>query len=167
MLVNQNRQIVPEGIALIKNSEGEGGKPRLKSYLDTGGIPTIGWGHTGKEIRFGMEIDETKALDYLCRDIEVAALAIKNIVKKEINDNQFSALVDFVFNLGSGALMVSTLLKKLNEGDFHGAADEFPRWNKSRVARRDSHGNIVTEMVALPGLTIRRAAERALFLKVA
>ncbi|MCY1305462.1 Lysozyme RrrD [compost metagenome] len=68
-----------------------------------------------------------------------------------LSQGQFDALASFVFNLGSGNLQCSTLLRKLNAKDYAGAADEFPRWNKA--------GGKV-----LAGLTRRRAAERALFL---
>jgi len=72
----------------------------------------------------------------------------------KVNDNEFSALLSFTFNLGIGNLRSSTLLKLLNAGDRAGAADQFPRWN--RAGGRE-----------LLGLTRRRAAERALFLQPA
>ena len=76
---------------------------------------------------------------------------VTGLVKVAVNQNQFDALVDFAYNLGVNALAGSTLLKKLNAGDFAGAADEFPKWNKA--------GGKV-----LKGLVRRRAAERSLFL---
>ena len=76
---------------------------------------------------------------------------VSNLVKVKLTQGQFDALVSFAYNLGARALSTSTLLQKLNAGDYTGAADEFPRWNKA--------GGKV-----LPGLTWRREAERALFL---
>ena len=70
-----------------------------------------------------------------------------------LNENQFGALVSFTFNLGIGNLRSSTLLTKLNTGDFSGAANEFPRWVKANGQ-------------TLPGLVKRRGAERDLFLKL-
>ena len=69
-----------------------------------------------------------------------------------MNDNQFAALVSFVFNCGIGNFKRSTLLRRVNAGDFAGAAREFPRWNKA--------GGQV-----LKGLTLRREAEAALFMR--
>jgi lysozyme len=78
-----------------------------------------------------------------CRDVD-------SLVKVSLNDNQYAAIVSFAFNLGVGNLKQSTLLKKLNAGDFAGAANEFAKWNKA--------GGKV-----LAGLTRRRAAEAELF----
>ncbi len=76
--------------------------------------------------------------------------AVNNAVTVPLNQDQFDALVSFTFNLGEGNLKSSTLLKKVNAGDFAGAAQEFQRWNKA--------GGKV-----LPGLTRRRACEALLF----
>jgi lysozyme len=163
------REINPAGLELIKSFEGiADGDPTTVSidpYLDPVGIWTIGWGHAisvdgrflrGKENRKtarklypgGITLQQAEQLlraDLLdtCRD--VAAL-----VKAPLTDNQFGALVSFCFNLGRGNLAKSTLLKKVNEKDFAGAAAEFARWNKA--------GGKV-----LAGLTRRREAEAQLF----
>jgi GH24 family phage-related lysozyme (muramidase) len=84
-------------------------------------------------------------------DIRIVTSYVNRLVTVEINQNQFDALVDFTFNLGSGALAGSTLLKKLNAGDYEGAANEFKRWN--HVNGKPSKG-----------LTRRRAAEEKMFL---
>ncbi len=161
-------KITKEGIELIKEFE----TLRLKSYLCPAGKPTIGWGHTGPEVKLGMEITEAKATDYLYRDIETAGKSVR-VVKVPINDNQFSALVSFVFNLGGGNFFTSTLLKKINAKDFEGAAAEFKRWNKCQVRKKDANGkdlkdangNFLHELIELPGLTRRRADEKEMFLK--
>lgn len=116
---------------------------------------TIGIGHTGsvdgKPVSPGMVISQAKSRELLKADAATATRGVVKLVTVPLNQNQFDALVDFTFNLGEGNLRSSTLLKKLNSKDYAGAADEFPKWNKA--------GGIV-----LPGLTKRRAAERALFI---
>ncbi|ECI2457664.1 lysozyme [Salmonella enterica subsp. enterica] len=140
-----------EGISLIKQFEG----CRLNAYPDpaTGGAPwTIGYGHTGNDVRPGMVWTQVQADSALISDLAQCERAISRLVKVTLTQNQFDALVSFVFNVGSGNLQSSTLLRKLNSGDYRGAADEFPRWNKA-------DGKVMA------GLTKRRAAERELFLK--
>lgn len=135
-----------EGLKLIKSFEGM----ELEAYQDAVDVWTIGYGHT-KTAEPGMVITEAKAEELLRQDLEEFEEAVTEAVQVSINSNQFSALVSFCFNLGAGSLFQSTLLKLLNQGDFQGAADQFPRWNKA--------GGQVLE-----GLTRRRKAERALFL---
>ncbi|WP_263146032.1 lysozyme [Pseudomonas sp. RIT-PI-AD] len=133
------------GIALIKQAEGL----RLEAYRDTAGIWTIGYGHTASA-RAGLRIAAVTAEELLRRDLAEAERAINQLVRVPLNPNQFSALVCFVFNLGRRAFATSTLLRRLNAGDYPGAAEEFGRWNKAG-------GRI------LEGLVARRAAERRLF----
>jgi lysozyme len=89
--------------------------------------------------------------DAFTADMQIFCAAVSSLVKVPLNQNQFDALVSFTYNCGSGALKGSTLLRKLNNGDYDGAAAEFPRWTKG--------GGVV-----LPGLVRRRAAEMHLFL---
>jgi len=164
------REINAASLELIKSFEGiPDGDPttvKIDPYLDPVGIWTIGWGHAisvggkflrGRENRKaardlypgGITLEQAEQLlrgDLLdtCRD--VAAL-----VRVALSDNQFGALVSFAFNCGGGNLAKSTLLKKLNQSDYAGAAAEFAKWNKA--------GGKV-----LAGLTRRRAAEAELFL---
>lgn len=132
--------------SLIRQFEGM----LLNAYADPGGIWTIGYGHT-KGVREGMHCSLAQANVWLEYDAAEAAEAVNRLVTADLTQHQFDALTDFVFNLGSSALEASTLLRKLNAGDYEGAADEFPRWVY------DNH-------VKLPGLVKRREAERALFL---
>ncbi|MEG4813423.1 glycoside hydrolase family protein [Microcoleus sp. K5-D4] len=142
MTINQ------DGVNLIKSFEGM----YLDAYLDPVGIPTIGYGHI-KDVEMGMTITEAKAEEFLRQDLADAEAAVSSdIVQVSLDSNQFSALVSFTFNVGSQAFADSTLLRLLNQGDFQGGADQFPRWNKGE-------GN-----QELAGLTRRRKAERALFL---
>lgn len=147
-------QTSDKGIALIKQFEG----CKLTAYPDpgTGGAPwTIGYGWTqtvdGKPVRPGMTIDQATADRLLKTGLVSYENDVLRLVKVKLSQGQFDALVSFTHNLGSRSLSTSTLLSKLNAGDYAGAADEFPRWNKA--------GGKV-----LNGLTRRREAERALFL---
>jgi lysozyme len=110
---------------------------------------TGGWGHTGPDVRPGMVITRDMAVDWLRADVRGAEAVVKRI-KVALNQEEYDALVDLVFNIGSGNFDTSTLLRKLNGGDTDGAIAEFARWNKA--------GGIV-----LTGLIKRREAERALF----
>jgi GH24 family phage-related lysozyme (muramidase) len=144
-------RISDKGISLIKQFEGM----RLTAYQDSVGVWTIGYGWTqpvdGKPIRSGMTIKEETAERLLRTGLVGYENDVSKLVKVKLTQGQFDALVSFAYNLGVRALSTSTLLQKLNAGDYAGAPDEFPRWNKA--------GGKV-----LPGLTRRREAERALFL---
>lgn len=138
------------GKDIIKKWEGL----RLTAYLCPAGIPTIGWGHT-YGVRMGQTISEAEAEVFLDHDYQAAEEDVRELVKVPLNENQLGALTSFVFNLGAGNLRISTLLRKLNEGDYQAAAEQFGAWNKARVDGK---------MVALAGLTMRRAHEKKLFL---
>jgi lysozyme len=136
------------GLDLIKEFEGL----RLKAYSDIGGVPTIGYGTTGPEIKLGMEITKAEAEDLLRADVAAFERGVSNLVKVAINQNEFDALVSFSYNVGLNALQTSTLLRLLNaNADRAVVASEFLRWNK-----------VGTQVVE--GLTRRRKAEQALFL---
>ena len=140
------------GFQIIKTFEGFRSSP----YRCSAGVPTIGFGSTrgfdGRSIPMDMEpIDEIEAEDLLRRDIKKAERSVERLIKVELNENEFSALCSFVYNLGSGNLQSSTLRAKLNREDRDGAADEFPKWRRAA-------GKI------LKGLVLRRASERKLFL---
>ncbi len=144
-------QTSDKGIALIKEFEG----CKLTAYQDSVGVWTIGYGWTqpvdGKPIRAGMTIKQETAERLLKTGLVSYESDVSRLVKVGLNQGQFDALVSFTYNLGARSLSTSTLLRKLNSGDYAGAADEFLRWNKA--------GGKV-----LNGLTRRREAERALFL---
>lgn len=141
------RRINKAGLDLIKSFEGL----RLKAYKDSVGVWTIGYGHT-RTATSGMSISEPEAEALLREDLKDAQGGVDRLVKQQLSDNEYAALVSFVFNLGAGNFSRSTLLKKLNAGDRKGAAEQFLVWNKA--------GGQV-----LAGLTRRRKAERDLFLK--
>jgi lysozyme len=119
--------INPEGLMLIKKHEGI----RLKSYRCPAGVWSIGYGSTAG-VKPGMLIDLQYAEALLRQDLERFERGVKLLVKVPLNDNQFAALTSFAFNLGLGALAKSTLLKKLNAGDYAAVPEQLMRWNKAR-----------------------------------
>lgn len=136
-----------KGLNLVKRFEGL----VLKAYRDPVGVWTIGYGHTGSEVGPGDVITKAQAESLLKKDLTRFEQAVRNLVKVPLNSNQFSALVSFTFNVGSGALAQSTLLSLLNQRNYQGAADQFSRW-------------VYGDGRVLPGLVTRRNAERELFL---
>jgi lysozyme len=133
------------GLHLTEQFEG----CRLVAYHDSVGIPTIAWGHTSG-VHMGMTCTQEQAEAWLAHDVEDAEEAVNRLVRVPLNQNQFDALVDLAYNVGSGNFANSTLLKMLNINAFDRAAHEFERWNKA--------GGIVRD-----GLTKRRFAEEGLF----
>lgn len=144
--------ISERGLAFIKGQEGL----RLHAYLCPAGVWTIGYGHTGPDVREAMTIDERQADALLRRDVKVAEVAVGRLVEVPLSQGQLDALTSFVMNAGPGSLQMSTLLRKLNQHDYLGAAGEFPRWNKARDPRSG-------QLRELAGLTKRRLAEQAMF----
>lgn len=143
-----SRHINDEGFKLLTTFEG----CRLKAYDDGGSVWTIGYGHT-KGVFQGMTITQAQADQILHEELGQFESYVEDAVQVDINDAQFSSLVCFCFNVGPGTngFGDSTLLRKLNSGDYQGAAGQFPIWNK------------VNGKPWL-GLTRRRLAEQALFL---
>lgn len=139
------RAINAAGLQIIKESEGLA----LKAYLCPANVLTIGYGHTGSDVKPGMVITEAQAEELLRKDLHRFEDAVAAAVPIA-TDNQFSAMVSLAFNIGEGAFAGSTLLKKHRAGDYAGAASEFGRWN--RGGGRE-----------LPGLTKRRAKEAQLY----
>lgn len=139
-------KISQKGLNLIKSFEGL----ELKSYKDSVGVLTIGYGSTGSHVKSGMVITKEQAEELLKEDVSRFEKGVNGLVKVPLTQNQFDALVSFSFNLGLANLKSSTLLRKLNTSDYSGAAKEFLRWNRA--------GNKV-----LAGLTRRRQAEKDMF----
>ena len=131
-------------------------KCRLKAYLDTGGVPTIGWGTTaypnGKKVKLGDTCTEDEANQWLSHDVKDSVASINRLVKVQISQPMFDALVSFVYNLGTGQFAKSTLLKLINSSNFTDAADQFPRWRFDNGKEQ-------------AGLSKRRAAEQKLFMQ--
>ncbi|MGN6142413.1 MAG: lysozyme [Mesorhizobium sp.] len=150
------RKTSPAGRSAITQREG----CVLTAYTDSAGIWTIGVGHTSAagapKVTKGMRITAAQADEILSHDLAAVEKTVNGAVKVALNQNEFDALVSLVFNIGGGAFKGSTLLRKLNAGDRAGAADQFLVWNKATVKGKK---------VALPGLTVRREAERRQFLR--
>ncbi|NUF16918.1 lysozyme [Acinetobacter lactucae] len=140
-----------EGINHICNFEGL----RLKAYDDGTGIWSIGYGTTrypdGSSVRKGDTCTLEQAKAYMQHDLKIFERAVNSAVKVPLNQNQFDALVSLTYNIGVGAFKKSTLLKKLNSGDYKEAANEFDVWVNAGGKR-------------LSGLVRRRAMEKKLFL---
>ncbi len=140
---------------IIKRWEGF----RPEAYLDPVGIPTIGYGTIrypdGRRVKLGERISEAQAEAFLKFETDETVEQLNEILKSvKVNQNQFDALVSLCYNIGLGGFRESTILKELRNDDFAAAAAAFMRWNKGTV-------NGVKKV--LPGLTKRRADERALF----
>lgn len=123
----------------------------LEAYQDSAGVWTIGVGHT-RTAKPGMKITEHQAHVLFVEDIRESVSDVNRYVSVPLKQNQFDALVSFVFNVGGTAFRASTLRKRLNEGEYDLAAAEFPRWNKVTV---DDVKRVED------GLVYRRAAELA------
>jgi lysozyme len=139
-----------KAISIIKEFEGL----RLKAYLCSAGVATIGYGTTRYPndwaVELGDECTEQEAEEYLKHDVSIFAHRIEPLIKVKLTDNQFAAILSLVYNIGIGAFTKSTLLKALNSGDTLKAADEFLKWNKASG-------------LVVKGLVNRRAKERELF----
>jgi len=146
------RQISQHGLEKLKQWEGL----RTNAYQDTGGVWTIGYGHTAAAgtpaPHQGMVITASEAEDILLKDLTQYEAAVENNVKVKLNDNQFAALVSFAFNVGINAFKNSTLLKKLNQGNFDAVPTELMKWTKAGGKK-------------LQGLVNRRRAEGYLWME--
>jgi lysozyme len=140
-----------KGISLMHEFEGL----RLDAYLCPANIPTIGWGNTeyenGQPVKIGDKITKERADELFKNIVEGFSNGVRSLVNANLNENQFSALVSFAYNVGLGNLQRSTLLKKVNANPNDKAIMvEFIRWNKAA-------GKI------MPGLTRRRTSEAKLY----
>ena len=134
-----------EGTKLLKFFEG----CKLTAYQDSVGVWTIGYGHT-KGVYEGMTITQEEAEQMLLTELEEYEGYVEKYVTVPLTQNQFDALVVWVYNLGPTNFRNSTLLKELNSGNYTAAGKEITRWNKA--------GGKV-----LAGLVKRREAEAKLF----
>lgn len=141
------RKTSENGIDMIKGFESFSAKP----YQDSVGVWTNGYGHTHGVMADTPPVTMEEALANLAEDLVVAERSIEKLVTVFLTDNQFDALVSFIFNLGEGNFAHSTLRTKLNAGDYAGAAEEFERW-------------VYAGGKKLNGLINRRKKEKELFL---
>lgn len=138
------------GLALIRAYEGFRGQ----AYRCPAGILTIGYGHTSMagppDVRAGMRMNKAQAEAVLAADVAVFASEIARFIRVELSGNQFSALVSFAYNAGTGAFRKSSVLAAVNRGDFDSVPRRLNLWVKAGGR-------------TLPGLVKRRASEGQLF----
>lgn len=140
--------ILPEGRALIERNEG----CRQKAYLDSVGVPTIGYGHTGPDVHLGLGISLARADELLAADLEKFQDGVGDLLgSTPTSDHEYSAMVSLAYNIGLGNFGKSSVLRAHLAGHREIAADAFRMWNKA--------GGRV-----LAGLTRRREEERAMYL---
>ncbi len=150
------KSISDQGINLIKKFEGlakvepDG---MIVPYRCPANVLTIGHGRA-HGVKKNMRITKEEAENFLKEDLRTFEAEVKNMVNVPLSQYQFDALVSFVFNLGAANFKSSTLLKKLNAGDYAAVPAQLMRWNKARVGGK---------LQPLTGLTRRRTAEAALF----
>jgi lysozyme len=143
------------GLALIKAHEGR----RLEAYKDPVGIWTIGYGHTSAagapKVSPGMKITEAEAERILRNDLAKFERAVADAVSVPLNDNQFSALVSFCFNVGPGGFRRSSVLRCVNDRQFDLVPGRLALWNKGGgkvlrglVRRRMEEGELFMAPVA-------------------
>jgi len=113
------------GLSLTESCEG----CRCEAYQDVSGVWTIGYGHTGPDVHAGLCITEQQAEDLLAHDISGSAAFVNQAVTVPLTQDEFDGLVDFVFNIGTGAFAKSTMLADLNASNFTAAAAQFQLWD--------------------------------------
>jgi len=154
--VNEHLKLSEAGENLIKHFEScmrQTGPDQYKAYACPAGVPTLGWGTTrwqGKPVTLDMVWTGEQCDEAFLHDMIKYENEVKKLVQTGLQQWEYDALVSFTYNCGASALAKSTLLRKINNGDFQGAALEFHRWNKA-------NGKV------LPGLVRRRASEALLF----
>lgn len=147
------RQVNSAGIKLVKTFEGL----KLQAYTCPAGVWTIGYGHT-QGVKKGDCISAEQADQLLSDDLCQAGEQVDRYVRVPLHDNQFAALASFTFNAGAGNLAASTLLRRLNQGDYECVPSELAKWVKATDPKTQ-------KKITLPGLVKRRAAEGQLWLE--
>lgn len=150
------RQINDTGLKLVEGFEGL----YLHAYhgaADVPGLLTIGYGHTSEAgpptVVAGQVITHQEADDILRADLSKCEADVERLVKVPLNDNQFAAIVSFTFNCGAGALEHSSLLRRLNAGDYASVPGSLMAWVNANSRR-------------VEGLVTRRHAEGSLFMSI-
>lgn len=147
----------PDAYKLIKHFEGL----RLRAYLCPAGVPTIGYGCTGRDVYLGLTITSDEAEDRLRNFVGNLEDVLSGCLPREIKRNEFDALISFIFNIGTSSFLTSNLLKRVQGGEMREAGDEFLRWVKHGVWDKKLQRRVLKTS---SGLTRRRVAERELFL---
>ena len=142
-------EISNQVIKIIEECEGF----KSEAYLDEGGLPTIGFGTTrvnGQPVHMGMTCTREEAEEWIMEHLNGELSSLQKLITVDLNQNQLDAIADFAYNEGIGAFGGSTLLRRINSGDFDAAADQFSKW-------------ITCKGKILQGLVKRRNLERTLF----
>lgn len=142
-------ELSEKGINLIKNFEG----CRLQAYKCPAGKWTIGYGHTGNDVKQGRCISKEQAENLLKQDLIIHCNNVSKLVKIPLKQNEFDALVSFEYNVGYGNFSKSTMLRLLNSGNKTAAVKEFDKW-------------IYSGGKVLNGLKVRRKKEKAYFISM-
>jgi lysozyme len=153
---SQSQPVSAKAINFVKEFEGF----ESEAYIDTDGTPVIGYGFSriaDQPVQIGDRISPRQADAALNKQLKVIQQELNQVIKVELSDRQLSALASLAFNIGVDFVKNSTLIRKLNAGDYNGAANEFLRWDKA---------NIGGDLIQMPGLIRRRQAERELFLEL-
>ena len=136
------------GRKLIENFEGL----RLHAYEDSGGVWTIGYGHTGPDVHPGLSIMQARAEELLENDLKAAENGVSEALHVTVNPNQFAAMVSLAYNIGLGAFRGSSVLRLVNQKNWLDAAAAFLKWDDAGYPEQ-------------AGLDRRRKAECELFLQ--
>lgn len=141
------------GVEFIIKHEGN----KLKAYKCPAGVLTIGCGHTGPDVKVGMEITEEQSRKLLAKDLKSREdFLTKQLGRAQTNQNQFDAMISLMYNIGNGAFAKSSVLRNHKNAEYKAAAESFLLWDKATV-----HG----KKVVLPGLKTRREHEQKLYLE--
>lgn len=141
-----------KGKKIIKDSEGL----RLTAYRCPAGYYTIGYGHTAG-VKPGDVITKKEAEDLFEKDLQKTEEDVRSLLRFELGENKFSALVSLAYNIGAVKFSKSLLLKYVNQKEFEKASKAFLLYTKAKVKN---------EFVSLPGLVLRREKEKELFLSI-
>lgn len=146
LALQMSARINQRGIRIIKHFE----SLRLEPYYCPAGILTVGYGHVIRNPSENKKIGPDEADELLYQDLVIAESAVSRLIKVPLNEDQFSALVSFTFNVGGGTLQRSGLRAKLNRGEYESVAPELQKWVRSGAR-------------VLAGLVLRRQLEAKLF----
>ena len=156
-------RISEKGIALIIEFEGCG----LTAYKCSSGIWTIGYGHTGTDVYEGLKITKENAKELLYSDLRKRCEDVNRLLKVQVNQAQFDALISLEYNIGYGNFKNSSILRCINTGDFNNAAWYFYHENPGAKTLEEKYRGcwvFGSNKKVLPGLVRRRKAEKELFI---
>ena len=118
-------KISHQGLELLMGREGK----RNTAYVDSVGVLTIGYGHTGPDVHAGTIWTDEQVETAFAKDLERFERAVNDAVKLPIPQHAFDALVSFAYNVGVGAFSSSTLVRMINAGNTMEAVKQFDRWH--------------------------------------